>query len=82
MSADLSAVINELIKKEGLTRIFPIGFSLGGNMVLKLAGEYADKPPAEITAACVISPSVDLRASTDTLVKGSNRLYHANFIRS
>jgi|SRR4030095_1621867 uncharacterized protein len=82
MSADLAVVINELIKKEGLTRIFPIGFSLGGNMVLKLAGEYADKPPAEITAACVISPSVDLRLSTETILKGSNWLYHKNFIRS
>ena len=37
-------------------------------MVLKLAGEYADKPPAEITAARVISPSVD-GASTDAIVK-------------
>jgi predicted alpha/beta-fold hydrolase len=82
MSADLAVVINELIKKEGLNRIFPIGFSLGGNMVLKLAGEYADKPPAEITAACVISPSVDLRVSNDAILKGSNWLYHTNFIRS
>jgi predicted alpha/beta-fold hydrolase len=81
MSSDLAAVIQELIG-EGLRRIFPIGFSLGGNMVLKLAGEYGDSPPPEIIATCVVSPSVDLRASTQEILRGSNWLYNKSFLRS
>lgn len=82
MSNDLRVVLNELIDKEGLKRLFPIGFSLGGNLVLKLAGEYGESVPKEIIATCVISPSVDLRASTELILKRSNWLYHKNFVRS
>ena len=82
MSADLRNVIDELISKDGLKRLFPIGFSLGGNMVLKLLGEYGENPPPEVVAASVVSPSVDLGASTNLILKGSNWLYHKNFVRS
>jgi len=82
MTSDLAAVIEELISKDKLTKIFPVGFSLGGNLVLKLAGEYGDNAPAQIVAACVVSPSVDLLASTNAILKRSNWLYHKNFVRS
>src|SRR6185369_2358552 len=72
MSSDLGVVLRELVEVDNLKRIFPIGFSLGGNMVLKLAGEYGENPPPEIIATCVISPSVDLQASTELILKGSN----------
>jgi predicted alpha/beta-fold hydrolase len=81
MSADLRVVIGELIS-EGLTRIYPLGFSLGGNMVLKLAGEYGDNSPPEVISTCVVSPSVDLGASSRIICKRSNWLYHRNFVRS
>jgi hypothetical protein len=81
MSADLRIVIDELIR-DGFRQIYPIGFSLGGNMVLKLAGEYGQNPPAEIIATCVISPSVDLSASSRLICERSNWLYHRNFVSS
>jgi predicted alpha/beta-fold hydrolase len=82
LSSDLRAVIAELIAKDGLKRILLLGFSLGGNMVLKLAGEYGERPPHEIIAACAISPSVDLKASTELILKDSNWIYHMNFVHS
>jgi predicted alpha/beta-fold hydrolase len=82
MSADLNKVIAELIARDKLKRVYPVGFSLGGNMVLKLLGEFGNHPPAEVIAAAVISPSVDLKASTDSIVKGSNWLYNKNFVLS
>ena len=82
LSNDLRVVIDELISRDGLRRLFPIGFSLGGNMVLKLLGEYSDSPPDEVVAAGVVSPSVDLGASSDLILKRSNWLYHKNFVRS
>jgi len=82
LSSDLRVIIDELIASDGLKRIYLIGFSLGGNMVLKLAGEYAQNPPVEVIASCVISPSVDLGASSDLIQQKSNWLYHRNFVRS
>ena len=82
LSADLNVVIAELITKDRLTKIFPIGFSLGGNMVLKLLGEYGDDPPREVISAAVVSPSVDLQASTNLILQRSNWLYHRHFVRS
>ena len=79
---DLRVVINYLIENDGLNRIFLLGFSLGGNMVLKLAGEYGDDAPPEIVAACVVSASVDLHASVELILSRQNWLYHKQFIRS
>jgi predicted alpha/beta-fold hydrolase len=82
MSGDLRLVLDELIARDNLRQLFVVGFSLGGNMVLKLAGEYGDHPPSEIVAVCVVSPSVDLRASTDMILARQNWIYHKTFLRS
>lgn len=82
LSGDLHAVITELITKDGLKRVYPVGFSLGGNVVLKLAGEYADHPPTELAGVCAISPSVDLAASTQLILHKKNWVYHGNFVRN
>src|SRR5216684_7202197 len=81
LSGDLRVVIDELIVRDGLTRIFIAGFSLGGNMVLKLAGEYGDDPPSEVKAVCVGSRSIDLRASTTLMARRRNWIYQQDFLR-
>jgi predicted alpha/beta-fold hydrolase len=81
LTADLRVVIDELIARDGLTRILIAGFSLGGNMVLKLAGEYGDNPPAEVKAVGTISPSINMRASCDLLMRGRNWIYQQDFMR-
>jgi predicted alpha/beta-fold hydrolase len=82
LSSDLRVVVNQLIENDGLTRIFLLGFSLGGNMVLKLAGEYGEDAPAGVIAACAVSPSVDLRASAELILSRRNWLYHKQFVFS
>jgi predicted alpha/beta-fold hydrolase len=81
LSADLRAVVKELIDKDKISRMLLVGFSLGGNLVLKLAGEYGDNPPAEVLAICAVSPSVDLTTSADLILKRSNWIYHQDFVR-
>jgi predicted alpha/beta-fold hydrolase len=81
LTEDLRAVLIELIERDGLSRLFLVGFSLGGNMVLKLAGEYGNQPPKEIISVCAISPSVDLGASGDLIGQRSNWIYHRDFVR-
>jgi uncharacterized protein len=81
LTADLRVVIDELIARDGLSQIAIAGFSLGGNMVLKLAGEYGENPPKEIFAVCAISPSIDLRAGTYLLSQRRNWIYQRDFLR-
>jgi predicted alpha/beta-fold hydrolase len=81
LSEDLRAVTNELIERDRLSEIFVVGFSLGGNLVLKFAGEFGSEPPREVSAVCAVSPSVDLAASADTIRQGTNRLYQRDFLR-
>jgi predicted alpha/beta-fold hydrolase len=81
LTDDLGAVIDELIKTDRLSRILIAGFSLGGNMVLKLAGEYGDNPPLEVLGICAVSPSVDLRASTSNMALRRNWIYQQDFLR-
>ena len=82
LSCDLQVVVNQLIEQDALKRIFLLGFSLGGNMVLKLAGEYGEDAPSEVIAVCAISPSVDLQASTDLILSKRNWIYHKRFVGS
>lgn len=81
LSADLEAVVKELIEKEQISRMFLVGFSLGGNLVLKLAGEYGSNAPREIFGVCAVSPSVDLSTSAELIMKRSNWIYHRDFMR-
>ena len=81
LSGDLQVVIAELIEQDHLPQLFIAGFSLGGNMVLKLAGEYGEDPPPELRAVCAISPSIDLRASTNLMAKRRNWIYDQDFLR-
>ncbi len=81
LSEDPRAVVTELIERDGLPKIFLAGFSLGGNLVLKLAGEYGESPPNEILGVCAVSPSVDLNASANLINHRSNRLYQRDFLR-
>lgn len=80
LTHDLRAVLDELIIEDRLAQIVIAGFSLGGNLTLKLAGEWADDVPAQLKGVVAISPSVDLQASSDLLNQPRNFVYHRNFL--
>ncbi len=80
-SRDLAAVVEELIQKDGLTRIALAGFSMGGNLVLNLVGEWGAAKPAEVVASATVSPVMDLAPSADALHNRSNRVYEIKFVR-
>jgi predicted alpha/beta-fold hydrolase len=81
LTSDLHAVIAELIERDRLPSLCVAGFSLGGNMVLKMAGEYGNDPPPELRAICAVSPSIDLRASTSLIARRRNWIYQQDFLR-
>jgi uncharacterized protein len=82
MTGDLRAVINELIETDHLKSIFLVGFSMGGNMVLKLAGEDSDSIAGEVSGVCAVSPAIDLSSCAEAIRFRSNWVYEQYFLRS
>ena len=79
-SADVMAVVENLVENDRLARMALCGFSMGGNLVLKAAGEWGDKGPRELTAVAAVCPALDLAASADALHLPVNRLYEQYFL--
>ncbi len=80
LSADAGAVARALIEQEQLESIALAGFSMGGNIVLKIAGEWGAEAPKEVRAVVAVSPAIDLSASADALHRWDNRLYEWWFL--
>ncbi len=57
------------------------GFSLGGNIVLKLLGEAPDQLPSALVRAAAINPPIDLARCTYGLSRWPLRHYDAYFVR-
>lgn len=81
-SEDLREVVGELLRRDGLTSIGLVGFSMGGNLVLKLAGEWAGEAPAEVIGIATVSPLADLTVSWEMLNRRENSLYRRLLVRS
>ncbi len=76
LTHDLDAIIKELIVRDGVERIAVCGFSLGGNIVLRWAGDAGDDLPPQVYALASVSPAIDLAASSHRVdTKTSSRLY-------
>jgi uncharacterized protein len=79
-SQDIARVAEQLVARDGLSRFGLAGFSMGGNLVLKLAGEWAQQGPAEFRAVAAVCPALDLAASADALHRPANRVYELYFL--
>jgi predicted alpha/beta-fold hydrolase len=73
-------VMRELSASEGILAWAVAGYSLGGNLTLKLAGELGDSFPA-LKAVCAVSPTMDLAVCVKALERRSNLAYEFNFVR-
>jgi hypothetical protein len=82
MSADVEVIVKTLIAEEHLPAIALVGYSMGGNLVLKLLGEWGSDAPPQVKAGVGVSPAMDLAASADALHALANRVYEYRFLRS
>lgn len=80
LSGDVAAVVRSVLENPGVSRFALIGFSMGGNLVLKLAGEWGSEGPAQFRAVAAVCPAVDLAASADALHEPANRIYEYYFL--
>lgn len=79
LSADVGAVVEHYTQQHGLKRVALVGYSMGGNLVLKLAGEWMARAP--LCAVATVCPAIDLAVSSDALHAPNNRLYEWHFLR-
>lgn len=82
LSGDVQAVARFFADRHGLAQMAWAGYSMGGNLVLKAAGEYADAAPVWLRAVVGVSPVVDMRPSADALHELRNRVYELNFLKN
>ena len=82
LTADPRFVLTELREHDGL-RVFGVaGYSLGGNLAMKLAGELGASDLPEVRAFCAVSPVLELEACVRAIERRENRAYEWNFCRN
>jgi len=79
LSGDVAAVVRYFAARFALERVALVGYSMGGNLVLKFAGEWGAHPP--LAAAVGVCPAIDLAPSADALHEPANRAYEFHFLR-
>jgi uncharacterized protein len=79
-SGDVAAIMRTLSAEKGLRAFALIGYSMGGNLVLKLAGDLGASAPPYLKAVVGVSPVMDLAASADALHNVANRVYEWKFL--
>ena len=81
LTEDADYVIRELANRDGVSSIVVAGYSLGGNLALKLAGDYGEGAPAQLRGVAAVSPVADLEACVRALERAHNIVYQWNFVR-
>jgi uncharacterized protein len=81
LSGDVLAVVRHFQRTRGAQRWSLVGYSMGGNLVLKLAGELGEDAAPLLRAVAGVSPVVDLAPSSDALHDPANRIYEWKFLR-
>ena len=78
LSGDVGTVVRHYAARFQLQRVALVGYSMGGNLVLKLAGEWGSQPP--LCAVAAVCPAIDLAPGSDALHEPLNRPYEWNFL--
>ena len=79
LSSDYREIVRELATVDRLTRIWLVGYSMGGNLVLKAAGEMGASDPA-LAGAVAVCPNIDPTLCVAALERPSNWIYHQHFL--
>ncbi len=80
---DVGFVLDFLRERLPARPLMALGFSLGGNVLLKYLGEQGTKNAAPLSAAVAISVPYDLSAGADALERGGMaKIYVDYFLRS
>ncbi|HME70628.1 MAG TPA: alpha/beta fold hydrolase [Myxococcota bacterium] len=79
-TSDLRDALHALPAESAASGFLMIGYSLGGNLVLKLLAEHGSELP--VRAAAAVSVPIDLAAASRRFLARRNRIYHASLLRA
>lgn len=77
LTDDLRSVVDQFASED----VYLVGFSMGGNMVLKLAGEWGEATPAHVRGVCAISAPIQLEQCARRIGERRNWIYEYRFLR-
>lgn len=80
-SEDVLATLRWLAEFCPQSPVTLLGFSMGGNIVLKALGEAAREPAGNLDSGAAVAPPIDLAASCDFIGSGWNQIYDRYFAR-
>lgn len=80
MSGDYRMVFEELSNGDGFEQVLFAGYSMGGNLVTKMAGEFGSHVPKALRGVCAVCAALDLAACADALERPGNYLYERHFV--
>ncbi|MEM7119333.1 MAG: alpha/beta fold hydrolase [Chloroflexota bacterium] len=80
-TTDLDYIFHLLRNRYPAVLLSVVGFSLGGNVLLKYLGEQGEKMQGKMKTAVVVSPPFDMQAGARTLDFGSGQLYRSYLLR-
>lgn len=81
LSQDYGRIIQEITDEDGCTAAWLIGYSMGGNLALKLAGEHGTTLPS-LRGVAAVCPNIQPAACVRALQRPSNWIYHRYFLKS
>ncbi len=81
ISDDLRAALAAVHEWSSPSPLAVVGFSLGGNVTLKLAGEASAAPVPGLAAVVAVGPPIDLGRCVARLTQPRNRFYELHFVR-
>lgn len=81
LTDDARHVVEELATVDGIRRVVVAGYSLGGNLALKLAGDYGDAPHQAFAGVAAVSPILEISPCVHALERRENWLYEWNFVK-
>jgi len=81
LTTDPAAVVRELAERDGFDRIGLVGYSLGGNLALRLCGELGASSDLPVRGVVGVSPTIDLASCVRAIERRVNLPYQWNFMR-
>lgn len=81
VSDDTRYVLQWIQRQFPNSPVTQIGFSLGANVSLKMAGEDGSRPSGNLDSVVAVSPPVDLKASVERMAHPDNRTFERFFVK-
>jgi predicted alpha/beta-fold hydrolase len=79
---DIAEVINHIVATKNYEKIVLIGFSMGGNIIMKYLGVHGKNIPSQLYKAIAFSSPTDLKASANSLNFSKNVFYKNRFLKA